>query len=283
VESRGGAPLKLHLTLPLVALALALGSCAHAPQTRRAGSDPFERLRGLVGVVEGVALTPSACPQEFELLESGACLAVPPDLGSQTPLILYLHGMYAVDQPEEELAIEARVGRAAKAHGFAVLAPRGELGLCDWSAEFLRWRCWPNQAQQKPKAGEILLGLGPLFRATSKRTGIAAVKPFVLGFSNGAFFAALIAADTQLPVRGFAIFHGGPVEPTTFQANRAVPSLLVAAADDPWQKPKMDRLHNLMNEGGWPNKYEIRSGKHELTDTDIVKALAFFTSHLVMR
>ncbi|MBX7113216.1 MAG: hypothetical protein K1X64_02690 [Myxococcaceae bacterium] len=221
----------------------------------------------------------SLCAAGFESLESGACLAVPPGAGAQTPVVMFLHGMYPEDAPAAELDIEARLAKLAVAHGFSVLVFRGELGLCDWSADFAHWRCWPSQAKQKAKAGELLVKLGAHFRAVSARLKLSPVRPFVMGFSNGGFFAALLAAETKLDVRGFGILHGGPVEPAVFLAERAVPSLLISAAGDQWQGPKMKRLHQLMEQGGWAHTYEVRAGEHQLTDADIEQTLLFFASH----
>ena len=216
------------------------------------------------------------CAAGYETLESGACLAVPEGSDARTPIVMFLHGMFPDDHPEAELEIEARLGRLATAQGFSILALRGELGLCDWSADFVRWRCWPNHAQQKPKGGELLRGLAPHFRAVSRRLRTNRVEPFVMGFSNGAYFASFIAADTKLPVRGYAVLHGGPLEPAVFRAERAAPSLLISAEDDRAQKPRMDKLHELMNRDGWPHEYQTRAGGHELTDADIDRTLAFF-------
>lgn len=186
--------------------------------------------------------------------------------------------MYRADAPSAELDIEERLARAATARGFAVLAPRGKLGLCDWSTELAGWRCWPNTARQKPRAGELLVELGAHYRHTRARLHSRKVHPFVLGFSNGGFFAALIAAETKLDARGFAIAHGGPVEPASFDPARAVPTLLIAADGDRWQRPKMDTLHTLLDQAGWKHTYQTRGGEHALLDQDIQAALDFFAA-----
>src|SRR5687768_10622952 len=73
------------------------------------------------------------CPEGFEHLASGACLALPPNQGPDTKVVMFLHGMYNDEWPQQEYAVEARVAKAVTGAGFALLVPRGELGLCDWS------------------------------------------------------------------------------------------------------------------------------------------------------
>jgi predicted esterase len=99
---------------------------------------------------------------------------------------------------------------------------------------------------------------------------------FILGYSNGGFFAALLAARGDLLVDAYAIVHAGPVEPSWFDPEHPVPMLLLSAEGDIWQAPLMEELHHLLFEAGWPHEYRIRRGGHALTAGDIEDALGFF-------
>ena len=200
---------------------------------------------------------------------------MPSGVGKDTPLVLYLHGMYPPDAPQQAHAQERRLAAQAEGLGVAVLAPRGLPGLCDWSPEFSHWLCWPTAQRQLPRVQEILDRLAPQLRHTSARLGRSSMSPVVVGYSNGGFFATVIASHTRLPVSGYAILHGGGVEPMLFPEERMAPVLLVAAEDDAAQAPRMKALHARLDEAGWPHEFGIRPGGHALSDEDLVRALTF--------
>jgi predicted esterase len=241
-------------------LATVFASCAHGRPT----AVQSERL---------------GCAPGYEAIEGNACLALPRVATAQTSVILFFHGMYSADFPEAEFAIEERIASAAGEQGFAVLAPRGEIGLCNWSADVARFVCWPTTEAQRPKVGEIVVGLRVPFRETSARLKVARIVPWVLGYSNGGYFASDFLSETRMSIRGAAIVNGGPVEPAHFASDRAVPTLLIAAEDDPFQKPKMDRLHQLLDSAGWRHQFTTRPEGHALSDRDIHTTLQFFLDH----
>ena len=55
---------------------------------------------------------------------------------------------------------------------------------------------------------------------------------FLLGFSNGAYFASLIAERALMPFDAIAIAHGGPVDVGADAPRRDTPDLLMTADDD---------------------------------------------------
>jgi predicted esterase len=211
-----------------------------------------------------------------------ACLALPPGAPSDVPVVLYLHGMFPSDYPQQSLIAQRELATMATARGFALLVPRGRLGLCDWKPELLNWYCWPSTMRTAQLAPEIVQGWTPLWKALDDRLGGSADRPrkrFVLGYSNGGFFAALLAARGDLPFDAYAIAHGGAVEPCWFDPSRPAPMLLLSAEGDQWQAPLMAELHERLDEASWPNEHRIRQGGHALTAGDIEDALGFFASH----
>jgi predicted esterase len=97
-----------------------------------------------------------------------------------------------------------------------------------------------------------------------------------MGYSNGGFFAAMIAFHQLLDAQGFAILHAGHCNGASFAAEKAKPCLLIAAGDDPWQKPKMIALHDVLCKSGWTSDLQIRAGSHILSKEDSDKAMQFF-------
>jgi hypothetical protein len=96
----------------------------------------------------------------------------------------------------------------------------------------------------------------------------------VLGFSNGGYFAGLIASRGLLDADAIVVAHGGPVEPVT--ALRGTPPLLLLSADDDVAQDEMIRFDEELGRAHWAHDSYARGGGHALADQDIDAALAFF-------
>lgn len=82
-------------------------------------------------------------------------------------------------------------------------------------------------------------------------------------------------ADVALS-RGYAVLHGGPIDPVIFERSSPLPVLLVAAEDDTYQRSMMERLRGLTAEQLPPPVFALRPGGHMMTDWDVAVTLAFF-------
>ncbi len=110
---------------------------------------------------------------------------------------------------------------------------------------------------------------------TAARTRLGAGGPnHLLGFSNGAYFAALIATRSFGPFDAIAIAHGGPVQPT--RAAGTTPPLLLITADDDPSDGEMRQLDAELVREKWPHEFVGREGAHALLDWDVDIALTFF-------
>jgi predicted esterase len=98
---------------------------------------------------------------------------------------------------------------------------------------------------------------------------------YILGFSNGAYFAGLIATHALLDADAYVIAHGGPVEPV--HATRGTPPLLLLSADDDVAQDDMIHLDEELTREHWAHDSYARAGAHGLTDQDIDATLTFFT------
>ncbi len=212
------------------------------------------------------------CADGLELVAGGGCLALP-DARPPVPTVIYLHGMYDRSDVGEELDRQRRMAQRATARGYAVLALRSKLGVCHPdNPEYATRFCWPSNEQVADRATSFVDGWAEPLRETRKRTG--AGPTYVLGFSSGAFFTALIAVRDLFPADAFAIAHGGPVEPV--RASRTKPPLLLLSADDDISQDWMLRLDDELSRVSWPHESYARGGGHALTDDDIEAALTFF-------
>jgi predicted esterase len=212
------------------------------------------------------------CPGGFDPLPGDACLASPPERRTPPPIVLYLHGRYARDAATDEVDRQGRLAARATARGFAVLALRGRIGACR-APELATWYCWPSNAQSADGAAAIVETWRGTLAEVGQRLG-SPPRRFVLGFSNGGYFAGLLAVRGLFDADAFVIAHGGPVEPV--RALRGKPPLLLLSADDDVAQDDMIRFDEELTRELWAHDSYARSGGHGLTDQDIDAALMFF-------
>jgi poly(3-hydroxybutyrate) depolymerase len=229
----------------------------------------------------------SWCPEGFEVGPQDTCFAVPEATTKDTPVLVYLHGMYAGHGSAEEWSLV----RSAVTRGFAVVIPRGKRGLCAWKAELKDHFCWPQEIED-PQAFKSVIadwdrvlwqvdalleepGTQPGTRpGTQPGTQPGTHRRYILGFSNGGSFASYIAAHGLFPAQAYAIVNGGPLEAP--RPAKPVPLMLLAAEGDAAQAPKMKELHEGLAKAGWPHGYCARPGPHALASQDVDAALRFF-------
>ena len=212
------------------------------------------------------------CAEGLEPIAAGGCLALAKAPLSPPELVVYFHGLYDKPHVAEELDRQRRVARAATAKGISVLALRGKMGACSVNERYETWWCWPSNEKTADAARGFVASWEPALAAAEERAGKG--RRLVLGFSNGAYFASLLAVRGLFDAQAFAIAHGGPVEPVRGTAKR-VP-LLLMSADDDYAQTEMIRLEDELRGDKWPLEIVARAGGHALTDQDIASALAFF-------
>jgi len=86
------------------------------------------------------------CPKGFIAVDGEACLALPRD-GKASKILLYFHEKIPEAEPFESSWEFGGVARYATERGFAVLAMRGERGLCNWNEEVRHAWCWPTSIE----------------------------------------------------------------------------------------------------------------------------------------
>jgi len=210
----------------------------------------------------------SWCPDGFEVGPQDTCFAIPDKHDASTPVLVYLHGMYAGHGSVEEWSLV----RSAVDRGFAVVVPRGKRGMCAWKAELKDHFCWPQEADDPEAFKHVVAEWDRVLWQVDALLEAGTHKRYVLGFSNGGFFATYLAVHGLFPAQGYAIVNGGSLEPTIKPAK--VPLLLVAAQDDADQAPKMKAFHEAL--GAAPHAYCTRPGSHPLAASDVEAALRFF-------
>src|SRR4051812_10642858 len=144
-------------------------------------------------------------------------------------LIIYFHGILPAGADWGVVQEFKVLGTEATRRGYALLAMRGEQGLCYWGGKYISYWCWPSDKTQQPDMERTLRRLKTLMPKVSERLGSRIGRPLLLGFSNGGFFVAMIAAMSRLDVRAYGIMHGGGVSDQSFPPQRSRPTILAAA------------------------------------------------------
>lgn len=204
------------------------------------------------------------CPPAWEPLPGHACLLD----GEKKGLAVYFHGMTApsLQALGVELSLIERVPRSRRT---PVVALRGRGGLCDWAAEYRSFWCWPTARSQLSEVRLVTDRLKEVVEAASARLGHdSSPLPVLTGYSNGAYFLTMVMGETEVPVAGWVLMHGGPVTGVAYTRSRERPTLLLAAAEDGIQRPAMESLKAKLDGAGWQSTLVVRPGSHppELED-----------------
>jgi predicted esterase len=196
---------------------------------------------------------------------------VPEKTTKDTPIMVYLHGMYAGHGSAEEWDLV----RSAVSKGFAVVVPRGKRGLCAWKEELKDHFCWPQEVDDPAAFKAVVADWDRVLWQVDAILEGGSHKRYVLGYSNGGFFAEFLAMHQIFPAQGYAIVNAGSLEPVV-KPSKSVPMLLLAADSDSDQGPKMKALHDDLTKAGLTHAFCTRPGAHALDAHDIDTSLQFF-------
>jgi len=222
--------------------------------------------------VATLSASDSWCPDGFESGPQDTCFAVPETTTKETPILVYLHGMYAGHGSPEEW----RLVRTAVDKGYAVVVPRGKRGLCAWKAELADNFCWPQEVDDPQAFKNVVAEWDRVLWQVDAILENGPHKRYVLGFSNGAFFATYLAEHGLFPAQAYALVGGGALEPPRKAAAKSVPLMLISAQDDPDQAPKTKELHDGLSKVGWTHAWCTHPGPHPLAKEDVDASLRFF-------
>ncbi len=210
------------------------------------------------------------CAEGLEALADDACFARP--RVAARGLVVFLHGRYSPAMERTQRDTQARVARLATQRGFAMLALRGVQGECT-APDFADYFCFPSNARNAGDGPAFVTRLTPLVARAREYLHDAPI--FVFGFSNGAYFASLLAERAWMPMDAVVIAHGGPVHAFDDVPRRETPALLETADDDA-SDGEMRDLDREMSRRKWPHEIVAREGTHALPDWDIEMAMTFF-------
>lgn len=217
------------------------------------------------------------CAPEFETLPGDVCYhADPSNKASSEPerrtAVIFLHGLVPKGEGWQHNQHRG-ILRGAKTHGFAVFAPRGREGIRPKEPLTV---AWPTSASaQKEHEAAVLAEWKAAIDLVEKRDGKPFDEVFVLGFSNGAYYAGSLAIRAPHPFDGYAVFAGGRAYgvPTPDPSRRA-PVYVGICTKDSTAKDGQS-LAATLRKHDWPFKAEPRPAGHTVADKHLAHAIAY--------
>ncbi len=252
----------------VVAFGVGVFACRKLPSTLTTTTEASSNASPSPG-----ALTDSRfCGQGLTPIPGGGCFSAPEGTG-EFPLVIYLHGLHDDTSLSEELARQSRVAELGAHHRgkFAVLAFHGKKGDCT-IRRLDNLYCWPSNDRTAGEAPAIVASFARAIGEAGKRG--ARGPRYLLGFSNGGYFAMLIAERSLTKLDAVVVAHGGPMPPTERPSH--TPPLLLLTADDDAAIDDMMRLSSELSLVSWPHAILSRDGTHGLPPSDVITALDFF-------
>lgn len=257
--------------------ALALALCSLLPACSRdnkAAPSPAPAL-----VREANATTTAAwCGEGWRAIDDETCLAVPEHFTAPASLIVFAHGMIAPDAlPTDE---QATLLAAARAHGFAVLFPRGKAGLCTWEPGVTEHLCWPTKQDAVDAAGPgILAGWDKAQARAEAMAGVRFDRRYLFGFSNGGYFVAFLAVEGRYRVDGAGLVGAGRSAVDESLSGAARPPFYLGVGEQEAEVTRQDAatLAQVLDRAGWKTEHVIHPGRgHELQADDLASAWALW-------
>lgn len=220
------------------------------------------------------------CAPELGRLDDDVCFALPHrTAAAPRELVIFLHGVIAPGE-RWQWAQQRGAARAAVAHGLAVIMPPGRQRI---RTDSMRdWFTWPTSAHaQQLVESDVLAQWLRARQALEARLGRPFERTYVVGFSNGAYYATSLALRGRLPIDGYAAFAGGvapgPIRPAAYADVLRVPLYVGYGLRDPAARRDCATLGPVFRTLKWPGKVVAskRVG-HEITDAQWTHALEHF-------
>jgi len=247
------------------------------------------RVQGLASAIAGVALSACAllapsearagdkwCRDDLVTLQQDVCYAPGPELaaGERRTLVIFLHGL--TDEGSGwQLAMQEGMARAGKALHFSMLAPRGRNGLGPGRKPDVV--AWPTSEDGRKLAeDDIWQRIGRARAEAEAKEGAPFEDVFVVGFSNGAYYASALALRGRLAdVDGYAVIAGGSAAtPPSAKGDARKPVFIGVAAKDTTAK-KGRELARVLAKTGWPHRVSEKKVGHVVSDDHLTQALQY--------
>ncbi|WP_437987484.1 alpha/beta hydrolase [Sorangium sp. So ce117] len=207
-------------------------------------------------------------------LDDHTCFHVPETALRGAPILYVLHGAMAPDSLPVDL--QATAAGAAEALGAVAVFPRGRPGLCTWDPSVETYSCWPTRRETVDAAAPALLEEWMRAEALMERIlGGTFGGRYVMGFSNGGYFASYVALEGLVAVDGAALVGAGRmvIEEHLFSEERPPIFIAVGELELASTIASAENLADVLTQHGWEHELVVHPGRgHEIHADDFSRA-----------
>ncbi|WP_437330808.1 alpha/beta hydrolase [Sorangium sp. So ce381] len=207
-------------------------------------------------------------------LDDHTCFHVPETALRGAPILYVLHGAMAPDSLPVDL--QATAAEAAEALGAVAVFPRGRPGLCTWDPSVETYSCWPTRRETVDAAAPALLEEWMRAEALMERIlGGTFGGRYVMGFSNGGYFASYVALEGLVAVDGAALVGAGRmvIEEHLFSEERPPIYIAVGALELASTIASAENLADVLTQHGWEHELVVHPERgHEIHADDFSRA-----------
>jgi len=211
------------------------------------------------------------CAPELSTLAGDVCYHRGPPKKDDEPrvLVVFLHGLVQVGADWQHNQQRAIV-RGAKRNGFGVIAPKG---IDDGSAKYPGMVAWPTGTKARQQHEAEVLDQWRQARDTLADADDRYDRVFVVGFSNGAYYATSIATRGAFEADGYAVFAGGSFWGSA--TKRRAPIFVGVCSRDKTTVDRARELVRALKRAKWPHQAETRKVGHTMADAHLDHAMAY--------
>jgi predicted esterase len=223
---------------------------------------------------------PRWCAPETDTLAGEVCLYVPKRAKERpTVLVVFLHSLVGRGNSWQWEQQRTMV-QAADRYGFAVLMPRGRLGLGPGRAPDV-W-AWPTAQRTEAEVESSLVAEWARARDAAEKSHGPFERTFVYGFSSGAYYAASLALRNPIDADGYALFAGGSGSRWKATNARSVekraPVFVAYGTKDPARRDPQ-AFAKLLKELAWPHRLDSARVGHTVTHEQLRRAFEYLSGH----
>jgi predicted esterase len=218
------------------------------------------------------------CAPELTPLSDTVCYYSPSSEsaeGKTNTLVIFLHSLVSA-APKAAWEQQLRMRRLADTYRFTILIPRGRPGL--GPGRDVNTLAWPTAEKlQREHEAELHEEWNAAIERAEGLHGTFA-RRFVIGFSNGAYYATSLAFREAFICDGFALFAGGSGSKyhrlAAAKAKRRTPMFVGFGTLDP-DNPQQRALVTLLKQLGWPHHSLAAKVGHTVAAEQLRAALRF--------
>ncbi len=251
-----------------------------APRWARAADDaePSEPAKTTLEEAPVDATAPAAsdwCRPDVEALANDVCYAKGPNKDpKRRTLVIFLHGL-TEDGAGWQHSLQKGMAIAGKRLDFSALMPRGRNGVGPGRKQSTI--AWPGGEEvRKLYEDDVIKEWFDAKAEIEKKEGAPFDQVFVMGFSNGAYYASSLALRGRLDVDGYAVFAGGSANGSAAgkQTKNRKPLFVGVATKDATAK-KGKELVKALDALKWPHRTDSRPVGHVVADGQLDRAIEY--------